>query len=270
MEPLSGDKLFRLITGETDQSLRPGKEVTGKVVRNGDFGSRVKLEADIPAFIPLRNLADEHVEAAEDIVTVGTVVTAVVTEVKKDHMCVDMSLKMEDFRKNPSSWERPAGLPPLDDHFDRAAATTIEEQKSKEREIRLEALNLSINSAKMDIDDGTGRKKKMGRVVRRACAHPAFRNARQDEVDKEIKEAGDMMVGEALIRPSSKSSDSLAVHWVVRPGCVKVVEVTEEDKDTDASIGNILRIKVRSIYFHFVLSFSVLLSHNGGESNKSD
>lgn len=255
MEPLSGDKLFRLITGETDQSLRPGKEVTGKVVRNGDFGSRVKLEADIPAFIPLRNLADEHVEAAEDIVTVGTVVTAVVTEVKKDHMCVDMSLKMEDFRKNPSSWERPAGLPPLDDHFDRAAATTIEEQKSKEREIRLEALNLSINSAKMDIDDGTGRKKKMGRVMRRACAHPAFRNARQDEVDKEIKEAGDMMVGEALIRPSSKSSDSLAVHWVVRPGCVKVVEVTEEDKDTDASIGNILRIKVRRIYLRFVLLF---------------
>lgn len=44
MEPLSGEKLFHLITGESDQSLRPGKEITGKVVSNGDFGSRVKLE----------------------------------------------------------------------------------------------------------------------------------------------------------------------------------------------------------------------------------
>jgi transcription elongation factor SPT6 len=241
MEPLSGDKLFRLITGETDQSLRPGKEVTGKVVRNGDFGSRVKLEGDIPAFIPLRNLADEHVEAAEDIVNVGAVVTAIVTEVKKDHMCVDMSLKMEDFRKGQSSWERPPSLPPLDDCFDRAAAARIEEQKNKDREVRLAALNLSIND--MGMDDGSG-KKKPGRVVRRACAHPAFRNAKQDEVDKELKEAGELMAGEALIRPSSKSSDSLAVHWVVRPGSIKVVEVLEEDKDTAASIGNILKIKV--------------------------
>lgn len=248
MEPLQGDKLFRLITGETDQSLRPGKEITGKVMRNGDFGSRVKLEGEIPAFIPLRNLADEHVEAAEDIVNVGTVITAIVTEVKKDHMCVDMSLKMEDFRKTPGSWERPDSLPPLDHSFDLSAAARIEEEKSKEREKRLIALNISTNNTDMD-DPG---KKMIGRVARRACAHPAFRNAKQDEVDKEIREAGEMMVGEALIRPSSKSSDSLAVHWVVRPGSVKVIEVTEEGKDTDASIGNILKIKVsRKLWCRF-------------------
>lgn len=248
MEPLSGERLFRLITGETDQSLRPGKEITGKVVRNGDFGSRIKLEGDIPAFIPLRNLSDEHVEAAEDFVQVGTVVTAIVTEVKKDHMCVDMSLKMEDFKKNPGSWDRPASLPPLDDHFDRGAAFRIEEEKSREREKRFASLNISLGSAEVG-----GTNQPRGRVVRRACAHPAFRNARNDEVDKEIKEAGEMMVGEALIRPSSKSSDSLAIHWVVRPGSIKVIEITEEDKDTNASIGNILKIKV-----------SFATSHNDG------
>jgi len=51
------------------------------------------------------------------------------------------------------------------------------------------------------------------------------------------------MVGEALIRPSAKKHDCLAVHWLVRPGIMKVIEVGEEDKDTDASIGNILKIK---------------------------
>lgn len=241
METLTGDRLFRLVTGETDQTLRPGKEITGRVVNNGDFGSRIKLEGDIPAFIPLRNLADDHVEAAEDIVAVGTTVTALVTEVKKDHMTVDMSLKMEDFRREPSSWDRPETLAPLDRHFDTMASKAIEEKKSKEREARLESLRLRFAPKAGGVtEDG---KKRMGRVTRRACAHPAFRNARGDEVDQELRDGGPSMVGEALIRPSSKSADSLAIHWMYRDDQVKIIEVNEEDKDTDASVGNILKVK---------------------------
>jgi transcription elongation factor SPT6 len=239
MEILTGDRLFKLITGETDQSLRPGKEITGKVISNGDFGSRIKLEGEIPAFIPLRNLSDDHVEAAEDIVAVGAIVTALVTEVKKMHMTVDMSMKMEDFRKPPSSWDRPESLPPLDFYFDAMASKAIEDKKRKEREARLEALLLKPSTK-------IGEGKKIGRVTRRACAHPAFRNARGDDVDKELKDAGPAMVGEALIRPSSKSADSLAIHWMYRDGQIKIIEVTEEDKDTDASIGNVLKIKGES------------------------
>jgi transcription elongation factor SPT6 len=97
-------------------------------------------------------------------------------------------------------------------------------------------------ATKIGADDGK-HKKSAGRITRRACAHPAFRNEKHNEVDRELREAGDAMVGEALIRPSSKSSDSLAVHWVVRPGVIKVIEVEEEDKDTDASIGNVLKVK---------------------------
>jgi transcription elongation factor SPT6 len=244
MEPLAGDRLFRLITGETDQSLRPGKEVTGKVVRIEEFGSRVKLEGEIPAYIKLRDLADEHVETAEDIVKVGMVVTALVKEVKKEHMVVDLSLKMEDFRKAPSSWERPQSIPPLDDHFDRVAARTVEEKKIKEREARLEASHLTVRTTRIGNGEDGEQKNRRGRVTKRTCAHPAFRNAKNDEVTRELKEKGSAMVGEALIRPSSKSSDSLAIHWVVKEGSIKVVEVLEEDKDTDASIGNVLKIKV--------------------------
>jgi len=246
MEPLTGDKLFRLITGESDQSLRPGKELTGKVVRNGDFGSRVKLEGDIPAFVPLRNLSDDHAESADDFVQAGQVVTAVVTEVKKEHMTVDLSLKVSDFRKQPSSWERPQTLPPLDDYFDRVAAASIEEDNTKKREAHIEALQASLGLISDD-GDGGSKKKKVGRVVRRACTHPAFRNAKNDEVMSELKEGGAAMVGEALIRPSSKSSDSLAIHWVVREGAIKVVEILEENKETEASIGNTLKIKVREL-----------------------
>lgn len=242
MGPLSGDKLFRLITGETDQSLRPGKELTGKVIRNGDFGSRVKLEGDIPAFISLRNMSDDHVEVADDIVSPGQVVTAIVTEVKKDHMTVDLSLKMEHFKKKPSTWERPQSLPILDIHFDINAASKIEDMNAKNREARIEALLTSLGS-KSGADGDTGGTRRRGRIVRRACTHPAFVNARNDEVDRRLRDGGAAMVGEALIRPSNKSSDSLAIHWVVKEGHIKVIEVLEEDKETDASIGNILKVK---------------------------
>jgi transcription elongation factor SPT6 len=237
MATLSGDKLFRLITGETDSSLRPGLVVTGKVIKNTDFGSRVKLEGEIPAFIPLRKLADEHVEAAEDIVSMGAVVTTVITEIKKDHFTVDMSMTMEDLKRAPSSWERPASLPPLDSYFDQIAAARIEQTMKAERDARIEEQS---NRAK-GVEGPT--KSRPGRFSRRACAHPAFRNAKHDEVDRELREAGDTMVGEALIRPSSKSSDCLAIHWVVKPGSIKMIEVQEEDKDTDASIGRKLKIK---------------------------
>lgn len=261
MEPPTHEKLFKLLTGETDATLCPGKEVTGKVVKNGDFGSQVKLEGDVPGFIPLRNLADDHVESAEDVVQVGQIVNAIITEVKMDHMCCDLTLKLEDFKKKSSEWGRPASLPPLDNSFDREAALSIDADKAKAREERLRSLNLTIAGNKIsDPMDGDKAAPRSGKVTRRACAHPAFRNASHSEVDKELREAGDAMVGEALIRPSNKSVDSLAVHWMVRPGCIKVIEVLEEDKDTDASIGNRLIIKVRAGSCEYAHVYSFLYS----------
>ena len=243
MEPLSGDKLFRLITGETDQSVRPGKELTGKVVRNRDCGSDLKLEGGMPAFILLRNLSDEHVETAEDIVTTGQVVTAVVTEVKKDHMSVDMSLRMDDFRKTPSSWARPPSLPPLDICFDKSAASSIEEFCAKAREAHIEAIQASLG-AKSAAEGERGGSKTIGRIFRRACTHPAFVNETHAEVDRRLRQGGASVVGDALIRPSSKSSDSLQLYWVVKEEIIKVIEVKEEEKETDVSIGNKLIVKV--------------------------
>ncbi len=235
MEPLEKDKLFRMLTGESDQTLCPGREVTGKVARISDFGAHLKLEGDVPAFIPLRNLSDSHVESAEDIVQVGQIVTAIVTEVKKDHMSVDLSLKDEDLKKLPSLWNRPESLPPLDLNFDMTAARQIESDKSEERKKRLETMNALLGKGSSTAIGRTGR------VTLRACGHPAFRNKNLDEVEAELKESG--VVGEALIRPSKSNADALSLHWLVREGVTKIIEIIEEDKDNDASIGNTLKVK---------------------------
>jgi len=93
--------------------------------------------------------------------------------------------------------------------------------------------------------DGNGdiEPSRTSRVTNRACSHPAFRNAKHGEVEKELKEGGESMVGEALIRPSSKEADNLVLHWVVRLGVVKIIIVEEVDKESDVGIGSVLKIK---------------------------
>ena len=54
----------------------------------------------------------------------------------------------------------------------------------------------------------------------------------------------------SIIRPSGKNADSLALYWMVFPGIIKVVNVLEKDKDNDASVGSILKIK-NKIYNSF-------------------
>ncbi len=240
MEPLEKEKLFHLLTGESDQTLCPGREVTGKVARISDFGAHLKLEGDVPAFIPLRDLADGHVESAEEIVQVGQIITAIVTNVKKDHMSVDLSLKQSDLQRAPSSWDRPSSLPPLDVCFDKSTASKIEEEKSKEREARLAKMNAFLGDDKSNKSStAIGR---TGRVTNRACSHPVFRNKSHMDIEKELKD-GSAMVGDALIRPSKTNADVLSLHWLVREGVTKLIEIQEDDKDNDASIGNTLKIK---------------------------
>lgn len=239
MKHLAGDNLYHLITGETDQSLRPGKEVTGVVTQNLEFGSKVMVEGKIPGFIPLRSLSDQEVADPNDVVTPNQTITAIVIEVKKEHMSVNLSLRIEDFRKTPSSWQRPLTMSEPDLCFDHGASKRIEDENTARREQHIEALQLSL------LSKGEASQQRKGRVTKRACLHPAFTNDKS-EVERRIKEGGAGMVGEAIIRPSTKNPDVLAVHWVFRNGHEKVFEVNESEKETDASIGSKLTVKVGS------------------------
>ena len=211
----------------------------------------VLLKGDINEFTPLRNLADEHLQTPKDIVSAGQVITVTITKVKKHHICIDLSLKMEDFCRHPSSVERPKTLLPLDQYFNESAAKSIEMKKNAKQEVHLAKLECTMNNAWNDGNNHEPEESWKGKVSRRACVHTAFRNLRHNEVEKELREGWDELVGEALIWPSSQNCDALALLWVIRKGRIKVIEVLEEEKDTSASIGNVLKI-----FTHFpVLTF---------------
>jgi transcription elongation factor SPT6 len=203
-----------------------------------DAGYRIRLtdySDGLSGFLPRRYITNPDVTVLNE----GEVITCMIAEVKKDFFSVDVTMLEDDFKKLSTNWIRPPSLDPIDTHyFDLGAAQHLERERSKEREANLLAILGSISAR----GHGQSQQKK-DRIVPRTCAHPQFRNVNNDAIAKEIKELGDAAVGEAFIRPSGQFADNLLVHWVVRKGCVKIIQVTESDKPTEASIGKKLRIK---------------------------
>mmetsp|Transcript_20399 Transcript_20399/g.46293 ORF Transcript_20399/g.46293 Transcript_20399/m.46293 type:complete len:1687 (-) Transcript_20399:27-5087(-) len=247
MEQISGSRKFELLTGEDDSTLRPGKEVTGRITKIGNYGCNVKLDFDLNGFIPIRNIADQHIQALEDHVKVGQIVVAVITEVKKDFLTVDLSMRKHDlYDRKITDWPRPESLPPLDHNFDYTRACGIESDRMKKRREIMIANQPSNEKNKNMVP-----KPKLRMVYKRTCVHPSFRNASHKNVVDELLASKDIMTGEALIRPSTQSTDSLSLYWLIHDGVYKVWEITEENKDTETSIGNILKIKVCHVMNHF-------------------
>jgi len=266
--------LFELISRENDYTLRPGREVTGTIGKELDAGYRLRLgDVDgVQAFIPRRfcpagNPTDFDVPPSYQE---GDVITGIIVEVKKQHWSVDVSLLEADAMRPLLDWPRPPSLRPLVQYFDRHAARMFESEKQNRRKKHLMQVLGNVNAAHargvggLSADDLRARQKQhmmsssgattaeqekrnrniSKRILQtRACAHPQFRNCSHDELKREIDSMGESAVGEAYVRASSQKADCLALYWVVDLQLVRMVEVMEEDKPTEASIGNRLLIK---------------------------
>ncbi|PWN93854.1 hypothetical protein FA10DRAFT_299195 [Acaromyces ingoldii] len=73
----------------------------------------------------------------------------------------------------------------------------------------------------------------------RLIRHPNFHNFKAGQAEEHL---ANMPRGTAIVRPSSKGVDHLAVTWKVDEGVYQHLDVLELDKDPDAEVGRILRI----------------------------
>jgi 4-hydroxy-3-methylbut-2-enyl diphosphate reductase len=78
-----------------------GSIVQGKVVRIAPFGAFVQLEDAVDALVHISQLADRRVEKVEDVVQVGEMVSAKVTECKPEEKRISLSIRemIADARK---------------------------------------------------------------------------------------------------------------------------------------------------------------------------
>ncbi|GMH82688.1 hypothetical protein TrVE_jg3342 [Triparma verrucosa] len=244
-------KLFELLIGESDQALRIGRELVGKVMSVSNFGIRIKYDSGLSGFAHKSKLLDgvmyEDGELeGDERFQKGTIVRGVIIEVKKDKMSLDMSLLESDLKKMPSEWllsrdpetgEAHSMATMCDQYFDAGEALKLIDEEHM-RVIR----NTAAMGGGGPTEPGQERVVRQGGTMR-ACDHPVFRNANYKAVKKELDEMGAGAVGQCIIHPSSKSNDMLSLSWCIKEGVYKHYEIIEEDKDTDNSIGNKLTIK---------------------------
>lgn len=83
-----------------------GNVVTGKVVRMVPFGAFVELEEGIDGLVHISQIAYEHVEKPEDVLSIGQEINAKVTELDLDNKKISLSIK-ETLAK-PEKAEAPA------------------------------------------------------------------------------------------------------------------------------------------------------------------
>ena len=81
-------------------------------------------------------------------------------------------------------------------------------------------------------DKATGR-------AQRVVKHPLFRPFNSTQAEEYL---GSQAIGDAVIRPSSKGTDHLAVTWKVADGVYQHIDVLELQKENEFSVGRQLRI----------------------------
>ena len=83
-----------------------GNVVSGKVVRMVPFGAFIELEEGIDGLVHISQIAYEHVEKPEDVLTVGQEISAKVTELDLDSKKISLSIK--ETLPKPEKAEAPA------------------------------------------------------------------------------------------------------------------------------------------------------------------
>jgi 4-hydroxy-3-methylbut-2-enyl diphosphate reductase len=77
---------------EVGEQYRVGEVVKGKVVRTVASGAFVRLR-DIDAFLPISEMAEKRVSKVEEVVTVGQMIDAMVTDIRPDERRMILSLR---------------------------------------------------------------------------------------------------------------------------------------------------------------------------------
>ncbi len=90
-----------------------GNVVSGKVVRMVPFGAFVELEEGIDGLVHISQIAYEHVEKPEDVLTVGQEISAKVTELDLENKKISLSIK--ETLPKPEKAEAPAEEAPAEE-----------------------------------------------------------------------------------------------------------------------------------------------------------
>ncbi|RKP34508.1 SH2 domain-containing protein [Dimargaris cristalligena] len=220
------DRVFTMLTGETDLTLWPNQVVVAVVQRVRERFAMCKLDSDLDGFLPISRVMDERIDQISDYLVEGQALPCVVVQVHKDKCSADLSTRDSDLAQ-ARQWNREF-RPELDRYFDREAERQLLGQQEREERRRTMGPN----------GGGSGRPNRM-------INHPLFKPMRSREAEAYLD---NRPIGDVVIRPSSRGNDHIAITWKVCDGVYQHVDVKEEDKESDAAVGRRLRVSREDWY----------------------
>jgi transcription elongation factor SPT6 len=208
---MTSDEIFTMLTGETKESLHEGMVIPVQIKKTFPDHIEVRLECGVEGGVGEVEFPEgvgSGRQAPKDVFQPHQTVQAKIVFLNRKAMTAQLSLRADLIRQTTVRVDRIPG-----DWDDQQEA---EDKKAAEREKEV----------------ASGRP---NRVVN----HPLFFSFNSAQAEEYL---GSKEVGDAVIRPSSKGFDHLAVTWKVGENSFQHIDVLEMNKANEYSIGKQLRV----------------------------
>ncbi|SPO19824.1 probable Transcription elongation factor SPT6 [Ustilago trichophora] len=224
----SPDEILTMFTGETPKTLAKGFVVSVEVMRVQE-GNRMqeghvkcRLDSGIEGTIEAEHTVDNYAPGSvrlRELVRPQQTLDALVTQIDPEMCTVQLSIRPWDLQhRDPHQ-----GKTPRDPKFyDREKAEKWNEQAANKAKARIQA-------------------RRQNRVI----DHPNYHNFNYKQAVLFLR---NQPRGSVVVRPSSKGDDHLAVTWKVDDDVYQNIDVTELDKESEYSLGRVLRIEGMGSY----------------------
>ncbi|OTB09260.1 hypothetical protein M426DRAFT_316548 [Hypoxylon sp. CI-4A] len=203
---LPSEQVFIMFTGETEDSLAEGMVIPVNVRVVKDDFAIAKLDCGIEGRIEAHDVS--HRNSVKDVIHVGQTVKAKIIDLNRKEFLAKLSLREEAVQK------------PYKKKFGHDKGTWDYRLEDDDKE------------ALREKDKVTGR-------TQRVIKHPLFKPFNSTQAEEFL---GSQATGDVVIRPSSKGNDHLTVTWKVADNVYQHIDVLEMQKETEFSVGKILRI----------------------------
>lgn len=189
--------VMTMLTGETAETLANGRVATAYVTGLRRDRAFIRLESMITGEIPFQRIAEsgQELQNIDDFVRKGQTVRGAIYEVKPEELWVGMSLLQAD-----------VGL---------AIQTTQGARRDPQ---------FDTDAETRDRVEYERRKRQEAGPIARIVNHPSWRVMDRRSAEKYLS---DQNRGDAVIRPSSKGTDHLAVTWKVDDGVYQHIGKSE-------------------------------------------
>ena len=215
---LSTDEIFTMLTGETRDTLCEGMIVPVSIRRvlNSEHQLEVVLDCGIKGIVESDEISDRpnHDMPLNQIFTMHQTVQAKIKSLSRSSFTARLTLREDAMRR---AYRK---------HFDRMRDEWDEAQEERDKDILQE------------------KNKESGRT-QRVIKHPLFRSFNSAQAEEYL---GSQARGDAVIRPSSKGLDHIAITWKVWDNVYQHIDVLELDKENEFSVGRTLKIGGKYTY----------------------